>query len=183
EARRSTEVAAAVSEKVAALVDRLRKGFPVKTSASVKCDVARAVDAMVRIMRDEIERHGTLEVQIRAAPTAAMDASAVGNVLMQLLMNAAQARGAGPREKHHIIVAVEARDGEALVSIADNGIGIEPRVRERMFDSRFSTKEGNPGLGLAVVRELVSGVNGRIEVFSEVGMGTTVTIKIPLALT
>ncbi|MEO5770156.1 MAG: ATP-binding protein [Polyangia bacterium] len=183
EARRSTEVAAAVSEKVAALVDRLRKGFPVKTSASVKCDVARAVDAMVRIMRDEIERHGTLEVQIRAAPTAAMDASAVGNVLMQLLMNAAQARGAGPREKHHIIVAVEARDGEALVSIADNGIGIGPRVRERMFDSRFSTKEGNPGLGLAVVRELVSGVNGRIEVFSEVGMGTTVTIKIPLALT
>lgn len=183
EARRSTEAAAVVSEKVGALVDRLRKGYPVKTSASVKCDVARAVDAMVRIMRVEIERHGTLEVQMRAAPMAAMDASAVGNVIMQLLMNAAQARGDRPREKHHITIAVEARDGEALLSIADNGIGIEPRVRERMFDSRFSTKEGNSGLGLAVVRELVGGVDGRIEVFSEVGMGTTVTIRLPLALT
>jgi signal transduction histidine kinase len=136
---------------------------------------------MVRIMRAEIERHGALELQIRAAPLVPMEASALGHVLMQLLTNAAQARGDRPMDKHQIVVTVEATAGEALVSVGDNGVGIAPEVRERLFDPTFTTHPDRAGLGLAIVRELVASVGGKIDVFSEVGVGTTVTVRLPLS--
>jgi signal transduction histidine kinase len=180
-ARQTNQATAAVSDRLVALVKRLREGSGIKSAASARCDAVRAVDAMVRIMRSDIERHGTLEVQVRGAPSVPMEASALGHVVMQLLNNATQARGEGPREKHHIVVAIDSIDGEAVLSINDNGCGIAPEVRERLFDPRFTTKADSRGLGLAIVRELVSGANGRIEVFSEVGIGTTFTVRLPLA--
>jgi len=136
---------------------------------------------MVRIMRVEIERHGALELQVRATPVVPMEASSLGHVLMQLLTNAADARGDRPRERHRIVVTIEIDGGEAVVSVGDNGVGIEPEARERLFDPRFSTHPDRAGLGLAIVRELVASVGGRIEVFSEVGVGSTVTVRLPLA--
>ncbi|MES1204612.1 MAG: ATP-binding protein [Pseudomonadota bacterium] len=179
-ARQTNQSTLAVSDKLVALVKRLREGAGIKSAASARCDAVRAIDAMVRIMRADIERYGTLEVQVRGAPSVPMEASALGHVVMQLLTNAAHARDDRPREKHHIVVAVEAAATEAIVSVNDNGCGIPPDVRERLFDPRFTTKAESKGLGLAIVRELVTGANGSVEVFSEVGIGTTVTVKLPL---
>jgi signal transduction histidine kinase len=78
------------------------------------------------------------------------------------------------------VVAIEAHADEAVVSVNDNGRGIPPDVRERLFDARFTTRSESKGLGLAIVRELVLDAGGKIDVFSEVGIGTTVTIRLPL---
>jgi two-component system probable response regulator PhcQ len=179
-ARQTNQTTATVSDKLMALVKRLREGAGIKSAASARCDAVRAIDAMVRIMRADLERHGTLEVQVRGTPTVPMEASALGHVVMQLLTNAAQAREDRPREKHHIVVAVEATSHEAIISVNDNGCGIPPDVRERLFDPQFTTRGESKGLGLAIVRELVLGANGRIEVFSQVGMGSTFTVRLPL---
>jgi signal transduction histidine kinase len=135
---------------------------------------------MVRILRSEIERDGTLEVQVRGTPAVRMEASALGTVIMQLLINAAQARGDRPRERHRICVSVEATDDEAVISVSDNGVGIPAEVRDRLFDPRFSTKPDNEGLGLAIVRDIVGSARGSVEVFSEVGIGTTLTVRLPV---
>jgi signal transduction histidine kinase len=180
-AQRAGQSATVVADKLALLAKRLRDGSTIRTAASARCDAVRAIDAMVRIMRAEIERHGALELQIRAAPLVPMEASALGHVLMQLLTNAAQARGDRPMDKHQIVVTVEATAGEALVSVGDNGVGIAPEVRERLFDPTFTTHPDRAGLGLAIVRELVASVGGKIDVFSEVGVGTTVTVRLPLS--
>jgi signal transduction histidine kinase len=179
-AKRTHGAALADLERLAGLSRRLRDGSAIKSALAARCDVVRAVDAMVRILRSEIERDGTLEVQVRGTPSVRMEAPALGTVIMQLLINAAQARGDRPREKHRISVSVEATDDEAVISVSDNGVGIPPEVRDRLFDPRFSTKPDNEGLGLAIVRDIVGSARGTVEVFSEVGIGTTLTVKLPV---
>src|SRR6185295_2490378 len=144
---------AAIADKLAALARRLREGGTIRTAASARCDAVRAIDAMVRIMRVEIERHGALELQVRATPVVPMEASSLGHVLMQLLTNAADARGDRPRDRHRIVVTVEIDGAEAVVGVGDNGVGIEPEARDRLFDPRFTTRPDRAGLGLAIVRE------------------------------
>jgi len=179
-AKRTHGAALADLERLAGLSRRLRDGSAIKSALAARCDVVRAVDAMVRILRSEIERDGTLEVQVRGTPSVRMEAPALGTVIMQLLINAAQARGDRPRERHRISVSVEATDDEAVISVSDNGVGIPPEVRDRLFDPRFSTKPDNEGLGLAIVRDIVGSAKGTVEVFSEVGIGTTLTVKLPV---
>jgi signal transduction histidine kinase len=179
-AKRTHGTALADLERLAGLSRRLRDGSTIKSALAARCDVVRAVDAMVRILRSEIERDGTLEVQVRGAPAVRMEASSLGTVIMQLLINAAQARGDRPRDRHRIAVTVEASEEEAVISVSDNGIGIPPDVRDRLFDPCFSTKPESEGLGLAIVRDIVGSAHGTIEVFSEIGIGTTFTIKLPL---
>lgn len=179
-AKRTHGAALADLERLAGLSRRLRDGSTIKSALAARCDVVRAVDAMVRILRSEIERDGTLEVQVRGTPAVRMEASALGTVIMQLLINAAQARGDRPRERHRISVSVEATDDEAVISVSDNGVGIPAEVRDRLFDPRFSTKPDNEGLGLAIVRDIVGSAKGTVEVFSEVGIGTTLTVRLPV---
>jgi len=161
-----------------ALAARLRAGQPPRTPP-VRCDAARAVDAMVRILRPELERHGQLELQIQGVPTVPMEASSLGQVVMNLLLNAAQARDPDAAAPHRMIVRVAVEGPEAVVSVADNGVGIFPEDRERIFDPYYTTRAEGSGLGLAVARELVMAAGGTIDVFSEPKMGSTFTVRLP----
>ena len=78
------------------------------------------------------------------------------------------------------IPGLEALDGEAVVvEISDTGSGIESETKERVFDVGFTTRRQGSGLGLAIVRHVVELHGGVVEIHSERGIGTTVTICIP----
>jgi signal transduction histidine kinase len=73
------------------------------------------------------------------------------------------------------------RDGDAAVlEIVDTGEGIPEEVRERIFEPFFTTKASGTGLGLAVVRRIVEGHGGEIQVRSAPGEGTTFALRLPL---
>lgn len=75
----------------------------------------------------------------------------------------------------------EPAGGVILVSVADTGRGMPPEVRERLFTSRaVSSKPGGTGLGTKIVKDVVHAHGGQISVESEVGVGTTVHIRLPL---
>jgi signal transduction histidine kinase len=67
----------------------------------------------------------------------------------------------------------------AVLSIADTGAGIPPEVRRRIFEPFFTTKESGTGLGLSIVSGIISSYGGTIDVDSDVGVGTTFTIRLP----
>lgn len=95
-----------------------------------------------------------------------------------LIKNAVEAT-VGKR-KCVIEVHVGREEGDALVSFKDNGAGISPEVRKKMFQPNFTTKSSGTGLGLAFVRRTVESVEGSIVYQTALGKGTTFVIRIPL---
>ncbi|HXH25788.1 MAG TPA: ATP-binding protein, partial [Vicinamibacterales bacterium] len=99
-------------------------------------------------------------------------------VLSNILLNATQATPDGGA----VTVRVAARDGSAVVAVHNTGSYIPPHVRRQLFVPFFTTKPAGTGLGLAIARQIVTSMDGRIEVDSDPSAGTTFTIELPLAV-
>ena len=99
--------------------------------------------------------------------------------LRNLLTNAIEAIH-GPGE---IRVGLEARAEGLVLGIEDTGVGIEKDILDRIFEPYFSTKDVGTGLGLPIARKIVEDHGGSIEIASEPGRGTRITIRLPAAKT
>ncbi|HKW54174.1 MAG TPA: ATP-binding protein [Stellaceae bacterium] len=106
------------------------------------------------------------------------DPGQLHQVILNLVTNAAQAIGAKPGRIQVGLVPV----GDALcLNVADTGCGMDETTRTRMFEPFFTTKAVNEGtgLGLSVVHGIVTSHGGRIDVHSEPGEGSDITIWLP----
>jgi signal transduction histidine kinase len=103
------------------------------------------------------------------------DEKALQQLFLNLMLNAAGALEAGGRA--WIAIAVDG--GHAVVSVHDTGVGIAPDTLDRVFDPLFTTRAEGTGLGLTVVKRIVDDHDGRIEIDSEIGVGTTVRVRLP----
>ncbi|MCP3101745.1 hybrid sensor histidine kinase/response regulator [Myxococcus sp. K15C18031901] len=105
----------------------------------------------------------------------------LGQVLLNLLLNAVHAIPEGHVSKHRITVALRARADDVLLSITDTGSGIAPDVLPRIFDPFFTTRRESHGMGmgLAICRNIITALGGHIGVRSAQGLGTTVEVSLP----
>ena len=96
--------------------------------------------------------------------------------------NAAQALGEMPPGSGPLRIAVKSAvvDGTLELSVADTGPGIPPENMARIFEPLFSTKSFGAGLGLSTVKQIVVQHGGTIDIDSERGAGTRVTIRLPV---
>jgi signal transduction histidine kinase len=112
-----------------------------------------------------------------AVPPVRMDARLVRQAILNVAVNAAQAMPRGGR----LTVRIR-RSGDAVVlEIEDTGVGIPEEVRGRIFEPFFTTKASGTGLGLAVVKRIVEGLGGTVEVRSAPGAGARVALSFPAA--
>jgi CheY-like chemotaxis protein len=108
----------------------------------------------------------------------------LGQVFLNLLVNAAHAVGDGDPTRHTVRVSMRtAPNGWAVVEVADSGSGIPLELRSRIFEPFFTTKPlgQGTGLGLSVCHGIVTGLGGRIEVESAPGRGSTFRVLLPPA--
>jgi len=100
--------------------------------------------------------------------------------ILNILMNAVDACVMG---EGRVTVSPHARPGMAGVSVADNGCGMEEEELARCMDPFFTTKDvgEGTGLGLSVAHNIVTNHGGKLEIHTERGRGTTVTLTLPLA--
>jgi signal transduction histidine kinase len=130
----------------------------------------------------EVERGVALipETQ-RSIPNIRVDYDRMYDALLNLISNAIDAI---PPEKKDGLVLIKTRlseDKRAVhLEIIDNGVGMPPEVQSKIFNLFFSTKGGKgTGIGLSVTRKVIEKHGGRIDVESEIGKGTTFTLRLP----
>lgn len=144
-------------------------------------DLDRVVEEGLGLLGRRFEKAG-IEVVADLAPglpPIAADAGQIRQVLVNLVVNAVQAMGAGGR-----LAVRTRRDGDRVVlSVEDTGAGMTEEVRRQIFLPFFTTKDvgEGTGLGLSVVHGIVTAHGGEIEVESAEGRGTTFTVRLPVA--
>ncbi len=117
-------------------------------------------------------------------PPVMADPEALAAALSNLLENAWKYS----EEIKHVVLRVRAENGRVIFAVTDNGIGIAPRERRRIFqpfyqaDQCLSRKGGGCGLGLSIVQFITTAHHGRVSVESQPGCGSTFTISLPAAL-
>jgi signal transduction histidine kinase len=137
------------------------------------------VDAAMRTALPEFSaRHAVLGTLPGDTPTVTVSANAAAleQVLLNLLLNAAQALE--PRGKAE--VSIDADSANVTILVRDNGRGMTPESKARMFEPFFSTKPEGSGLGLTIARRIVTAHRGTISVESAPGEGTVAKVTLPL---
>ncbi len=142
------------------------------------CPLAPLVDDAISVVL--APAHVRLVNQVPAAlPVPSLDKDQFRQVLVNLIQNAAEAIPAG--REGRVLVSVTVCDDALNLSVADNGAGIEKAHLAKIFEPLFSTKLKGTGLGLAITAGIVRMHGGTIAVESELGAGTTFTLRLPRA--
>jgi len=172
EARRARDV-------VRRLLDFARQSESARANASLN----QVVDDVVTLTRHLIHTNGvelTLELQ-EDLPWVSMDENQMKQVLLNLVHNALQAMPTGGNMEIKTATLQKIGREGVIVSVRDNGVGIQPEDQPRIFEPFFTTKadRGGTGLGLSVTYGIVSDHGGEIEVISQPGLGSTFTVWLP----
>jgi signal transduction histidine kinase len=143
-------------------------------------DVNDLVHELVTFVKPDLVRaDATLDLALSEAPVMCrVDAPLLKQALLNVMLNALEAM---PTGKGTLGVSTEQADGTVRISLKDTGIGIAESDLPRIFDAYFSRKAHGTGLGLAITRRIIEDHDGRIDVESAPGSGTTVTISLPAA--
>ncbi len=171
------------ARQLKSLVESIRVHVKDPPSARELVRPAELADSALRLCRAEILSRAQLTFERGDAPPVEGDPVQLGQVLLNLLINAAQSIDPGSGAGQRVVLRVGAVDGEALIEVSDSGRGIPPDLMPRIFEPFFTTRpdEGGTGLGLAIVREIVHRHGGRIDVRSAAGRGTTFSVRLPAA--
>jgi CheY-like chemotaxis protein len=133
---------------------------------------------------NEIRHRARLVKNYGKTPPVQASESRLGQVFLNLVVNAAQAIAEGDAENNEIRISTSVDPGGSVViEIADTGPGMPPEVLVRLFTPFFTTKPMGvgTGLGLSICHRIVTGFGGSIDVKSEVGKGTAFRIALPPA--
>jgi two-component system NtrC family sensor kinase len=141
-------------------------------------DINVELEGAINIVSNELKYKATAKKEYGQIPLTKCNAGRLGQVFMNLLINAAQAI----ETRGEIIIKSWHAEGSIYVSISDTGCGIPEEISPRIFEPFFTTKEvgKGTGLGLSVAYDILKKHNGNITVESERGKGTTFTVKIPV---
>lgn len=177
--QRATLDAAEVVRRVLGFTGTRRLGQAVRVDLN---DLVREVIELTRPRwQDQAQVHGVtiaLVSRLGEVPPVAGEAPPLREVIMNILLNAADALPAGGT----ITVTTHAGDGHVVCEVADTGVGMTDDVRRRALEPFFTTKgPQNTGLGLSVAHGIVQRHGGELSIGSAPGRGTVVTVRLPEA--
>jgi PAS domain S-box-containing protein len=144
------------------------------------------LESTLRMAANEIRHRASLVREYGEVPLVEANEARLGQVFLNILVNAAQALPEGQVEVNEICVSTKLDDrGDVVVKISDTGAGMSAETKKRLFTPFFTTKPAGvgTGLGLAICQRIVSDLGGRIECESELGKGTSFFIYLPKART
>jgi signal transduction histidine kinase len=163
------------------IVRALRDFASPRPPALAETDLSALVHQTIDLVRYSIERRGiTIHEDLETLPPVLIDGSAIQQAVLNIITNARQAVDDGGR----VEIAVRADGAGRLISITDDGIGMDAVTAQLAFDPFFSGRDAGDiepaaGLGLSVSNGLIESHGGSISIYSTPGRGTTVKIHLP----
>jgi PAS domain S-box-containing protein len=172
-------------DRVAVIV-RSMKVFAHSAGEATDVDLNRAVESTLVIARNEYKYVADVTAELGHLPRVWCHGGELNQVLLNLLLNAAHAVGdkvKGTHERGRITVRTRVDGDDVVIEVADTGTGIPELLRDRIFDPFFTTKPVGKGTGqgLSIARQVVVDKHrGSLTFDSEVGVGTTFYVRIPI---
>jgi signal transduction histidine kinase len=182
EVRLALDHARGGAERIRDIVRSLKTFSRPENDAVGPLDVAQVLEAALAMIANEIRHRAKLVKDFVPVPEVVANEARLGQVFLNLLMNAVQALPEERTDTNEIRVVVRtASSHRVAVEVHDNGIGIAPQVRGRIFEPFFTTKPVGigTGLGLAICHGIVTSLGGVLSVESEVGKGSTFRVELP----
>jgi C4-dicarboxylate-specific signal transduction histidine kinase len=147
-----------------------------------RVEVHPVLEDSLKLVRNELRNRTRLEKELHPVPMVEADEARLGQVFLNLLLNAAQAMSEEDVSRNVLRVCTRTGPrGEAIIEIRDSGPVIPPDVLARLFEPFFSTHPSAVGLGLSVSHAIVTGLGGTLRAESSEGQGTTITVILPPA--
>lgn len=143
----------------------------------------QVLESTLRIAWNDIRHRAKLVRRYRQVAPVLVNGSRLGQVFLNLLVNAAQAIPEGAIERHEITVGIEQEGKRVVVTITDTGCGIPETIQKRMFTPFLTTKPAGlgTGLGLSICHRIVTSFGGELTFESTEGVGTTFKVHLPTA--
>ncbi|MEO8452928.1 MAG: ATP-binding protein, partial [Gemmatimonadota bacterium] len=146
-------------------------------------DVNATIESSLRMAWNEIRHRARLVKRYGNVPGVEANEARLGQVFLNLIVNAAQALEEGRAEHNEIGVTTRLDGARVIIEVSDTGRGIPPEIIGRVFDAFFTTKAVGvgTGLGLAICHRIVTDMGGELTVESRIGKGTTFRVALPVA--
>jgi two-component system cell cycle sensor histidine kinase/response regulator CckA len=173
------------AERIRQIVNDLRI-FARPEPAQHSSDVTASIEWALRVVGSLVRERARLELDLAPIPPAGGDGARLGQVFLNLLINAAQAIPEGNATGNTIRVSTGLDEsGRIVVSVADTGAGMLPEVVKRIFDPFFTTKPvgSGSGLGLSICHGIVQSLGGELRVESTPGLGSAFHVLLPIGET
>ncbi len=145
--------------------------------------VGSILESAITMANKEIELRTSLVRHFQDVPLVCASPGRLGQVFLNLLMNAVQATPVGHRHNRSITLSIFKRNAHVVIAIKDQGAGISPENIDRIFDPFFTTKtlgEGM-GLGLSICHSIITEQSGQLLVQSTPGSGSKFEVILPIA--
>lgn len=183
-----TEIRAALTDatdgasRVRDVVAGLRAFAHADENRSAPCDLVAILEAVLNLTRNETRHRARVISRFEPLPAIVANEARLGQVFLNLVLNAAQAIPDGHMEQHSITLSTRRTANSVVVEVSDTGRGIAPEHRPRIFDPFFTTRAdvGGAGLGLFIAQGIVRELNGELKVESELGQGSTFSVVLPI---
>jgi signal transduction histidine kinase len=168
------------ASRVGEIVRRLRSFARLDEAELKKVDIHEGLEDTLTLVHHEMKHNIQVIRDYGSIPPISVFPSRLNQVFLNLINNARQAI----RDKGTITIRTRLENGTAAIAIADDGVGISPENLGRVFDPGFTTKGVGvgTGLGLSICYQIIRDHRGRIDVESELGVGTTFTVRVPTNL-
>jgi PAS domain S-box-containing protein len=179
EAQRELMTAAS---RIARIVSDLLDFSRPERASSGSVDIRNAIEWAIRSTAHEFRNRARISTKLQKVPLVDGDETRLGQVFVNLLINAAHAIAPGNADGNEVSVTTRTDEtGHVVAEVSDTGGGIPPESLSRIFEPFFTTKrvgEGT-GLGLSICQGLVASMGGELAVDSRPGEGTTFVVRLP----
>lgn len=138
-------------------------------------DLKERIEHCIALFSEELETQFETQFEIQTDATIKADKDKINRVFINLIKNAIQAIPEDRTPK--ISIHLQEINNSLRISISDNGLGIKPEIRQRLFEPYFTTKSSGSGLGLAIVRNIIQSFKGKIWFETQTNIGTTFFIE------